>query len=237
MRKLQKALREFVDSEMIQDPGHDLAHLDRVWATAHYISKTEENVDLEVLMAAAYLHDLVNVPKTSKRKSLASKMSAESAKPFLEDYGFSPTRIRATQHAIHAHSFSAGIEPRSIEAKIIRDADRIDALGATGIARIFAIGGALGRSLYDVEDPFGEDRDLDGKVHTLDIWPSRLLSLPSDMMTDKGREIARKRLDIMVNYIEQLGIETNNSVPDIWKECLDDPENDLEEDQGMPMRM
>jgi len=128
MQQLREALRKIAHKQMQQDPAHDLAHLDRVWANAQVIARDEGDVDLRVLLAAAYLHDLVNLPKDAPNRTQASSLSAEAAAPILHDLGFSEAGIAAAGHAITAHSFSAGITPENIEAKILRDADRLDAL-------------------------------------------------------------------------------------------------------------
>lgn len=216
MKQLQNALRAVIQKEMDQDPAHDLAHVDRVWENAHRIAKHEVAVNLRVLLASSYLHDLVNLPKNHPDRKQASSMSADAAEAILKEMNFSKAEIDAVKHAIRAHSYSAGIPPETIEAKILRDADRLDALGATGIARVFSVGGALGRKLYDSEDPFAENRDLDDQSNTLDHWRIKLLKLPHDMLTEKGREIGRKRVHLMVSFLEQLAKETGRDLPENW---------------------
>ena len=184
MQELRAKLRAIIKREMEQDPAHDIAHLDRVWANAHRIARSETGVNLKVLLAGAYFHDLVNLPKDAPNRALASTLSAEKAAPFLQDLGFSVEDLAAAQHVIAAHSYSAGIEPESFEAEILRDADRLDALGAIGIARCFVVAGALGRTLYDLDDPFAEVRDLNDLAFAIDHWKVKLLSLPEDMLTE-----------------------------------------------------
>lgn len=220
MDALQTALRAIIQAEMVQDPAHDLAHVDRVWANAHRIARSEGNANLRVLMGAAYLHDLVNLPKDDPDRARASQMSAEAAAPILTDLGFTPEELAAAQHAIAAHSFSANIPPETPEARILRDADRLDALGATGIARTFTVGGTLGRALYDPSDPFAADRELNDQLYTIDHWHLKLLQLPKDMLTAKGRKIADKRARLMLAFLEQLAKETDTWLPDHWAELL-----------------
>jgi len=198
---------------MVRDPAHDLAHLDRVWANARQIA---EGAETPVLLAACYLHDLVNLPKDSPDRARASTRAAEAAAPILCDLGFDAERIAATQHAIAAHSFSAGIPPETPEAAILRDADRLDALGAIGIARCFAISGALGRPLYDPGDPFAQCRDPDDTAQTLDHFRTKLLMLPTDMLTARGREIARHRARRMIRFLAELGDEIGAPLPPKW---------------------
>lgn len=199
---------------MAQDSAHDLAHLDRVWANARAIASMD--ADEEVLLAACYLHDLVNLPKDSPDRDRASTLAAEAAAPILRDLGFDDSRIAAAQHAIAAHSFSAGIPPQTPEARVLRDADRLDALGAIGIARCFAVSGALGRPLYDPADPFASARDLDDRRQTLDHFRVKLLRLPADMLTEGGRALAQTRAARMIRFLEDLAAEIGADLPPDW---------------------
>lgn len=199
---------------MATDPAHDLAHLDRVWVNVQAIA--DEQANLRVLMAASYLHDLVNLPKNDPDRHLASRHSADQAAPILRDLGFTPAEIDATQHAIAAHSFSAQIPPDTPEAKILRDADRLDALGAVGIARTFAVAGALGRALYDPSDPFAEHRPLDDLQFSIDHWRVKLLALPEDMLTERGRALAQERAGRMLRFLEEFAGEIGAIIPPDW---------------------
>lgn len=210
MQNLREALRQRALQRMHPDPAHDLAHLDRVWINAQTIAADLDNVNLRVLLGAAYLHDLVNLPKDAPDRKTASALSAGAAAPILRDLGYTPGEIDAAGHAITAHSFSANIPPETIEAKILRDADRLDALGAIGIARAFVVAGATGRALYDPADPFARNRAPDDQIWALDHWQIKLLRLPDAMLTAKGREIATARAGIMRVYLSQL---TNEITP------------------------
>ena len=220
MQELRAKLRAIIKREMEQDPAHDIAHLDRVWANAHRIARSETGVNLKVLLAGAYFHDLVNLPKDAPNRAQASTLSAEKAAPFLQDLGFSVEDLAAAQHVIAAHSYSAGIEPESFEAEILRDADRLDALGAVGIARTFIVAGAMGRPLLDPNDPFAADRPLDDQLWSIDHWHLKLLQLPREMVTEKGRKIAAKRARLMLAYLKQLAKEMDTELPDHWAELL-----------------
>lgn len=218
MQRLRDTLRKIANERMQQDPAHDLAHLDRVWANAKRIARSFETVDHRVLLGATYLHDLVNLPKDAPNRAEASTLSARAAAPILCDLGFTGSERAAAGHAIAAHSFSAGITPESTEAEILRDADRLDALGAIGIARTFLVAGATGRALYNPCDPFADDRPLDDHVWAIDHWQTKLLQLPRDMLTAKGRDIADKRTRLMLGYLEQLADEIAAPLPAQW--CL-----------------
>lgn len=211
---LRTRLRDIVAQRMETDPAHDMAHLDRVWRNAQAIA--DDQADMSVLLAASYLHDLVNLPKNHPDRHLASRRSAEESEPILGELGFSHDGIKATKHAIAAHSFSAQIPPETPEARILRDADRLDALGAVGIARAFVVGGSLGRHLYNAADPFARGRELDDLQFSLDHWKVKLLELPKDMLTEKGRLLARERANRMIRYLREFSDEIGCDLPDSW---------------------
>jgi uncharacterized protein len=190
------------------DGAHDLHHLRRVWRNARAIAATEPGVDLAVLVAAAYLHDLVNPPKDDPERSAASRLSAAQAEPILAGMGLEPERAAAAAHAIEAHSFSAGIEPRTLEARILQDADRLEALGAIGLARCFYTGGKLGSALWAPEDPLGlTGRTLDDRRYAVDHFPAKLLRLQDGMRTAEGWRLAEARTRLLRAFLEQLALE------------------------------
>lgn len=203
-------------THMRADPGHDLAHLDRVWQSAQQIARTETGASMRVLLAACYLHDLVNLPKSSPERSRASGLSADKAMPLLAELGFDDTEAAATHHAIAAHSFSAGIPPRTVEAAIVRDADRLDALGAMGLARWFGVSADMGSALYHPDDPYAQDRDLDDRRFALDHWRTKLVHLQDDMLTERGRVLARERTAVMQRYLRALADEIGKPAPRQW---------------------
>ncbi|CAD0184424.1 putative hydrolase [Ruegeria sp. THAF57] len=213
---LRHRLRGIVVQRMETDPAHDLAHLDRVWVNAQAIS--DETTNMRVLLAAAYLHDLVNLPKNDPDRHLASRRSAEESEPILDNFGYTPEEIKATRHAIAAHSFSANIPPETAEACILRDADRLDALGAIGVARNFSVSGALGRSLYDPADPFAESRSLDDLHFSVDHWQVKLLKLPAGMLTERGKALARKRAERMIRFLTEFAEEIGHPLPSDWSQ-------------------
>lgn len=191
----------------LSDASHDISHMRRVKRIALEIAGIETGANEKVLIAAAYLHDLVNLPKSHPDRAKASTLSAEAARPLLVELGFDEDTIAATGHAIEAHSFSAGIRPETLEAKILQDADRLDAVGAIGIARVFYIAGKLDSALFDPDDPFAKARPLDDKRFALDHFEVKLLRLPDLMTTDGGRTVASQRIDFMRQFLDQLAGE------------------------------
>jgi len=110
-------------------------------------------------------------------------------------------------HAIEAHSFSANIPTQTLEARIVQDADRLEAVGAIGIARCFLTGGSMGTPLYEPSDPFAENRELDDRSYTLDHFYCKLLGLADTMKTQAGKAEAIKRTDYMKVFLQQIGSE------------------------------
>jgi len=189
------------------DAAHDLAHADRVWTNAQMVADGEAPCDMIVLLAACYFHDLVTLPKDNPDRAHASAMSAQAAAPVLRELGLSDDQIANACHAIAAHSFSANIPPETLEAKILQDADRIEALGAIGIARCFATTGVLGGALFHGLDPFGIDRPLNDKAYAVDHFKIKLLRLPETMQTESGRNLATNRANVLRDFLDQLASE------------------------------
>ncbi|MBY3065709.1 HD domain-containing protein [Rhizobium laguerreae] len=174
------------------DGSHDLAHILRVFRNAMRIH-AEEGGDGRVLAASVLLHDCVAVEKNSPLRAKASALAAEKASEILAKLGWSVEDIDAAAHAITAHSFSAGVAPRTLEAKILQDADRLDAIGMVGAARCFYIAGRLGSGLYDPFDPPAADRPLDDKRYAIDHFQTKLFKLAEGFQTETGRRLAAAR--------------------------------------------
>jgi len=183
-----------------------MAHLTRVVSTALRLAH-EEGASLDVVMPAAWLHDCVHVPVTSPDRPRASVMAGDEAVALLTRVGYPAALFDAVHHAIAAHSFSAKITPRTVEAQVVQDADRLDAIGAIGIARCLMLGGQLGRVLYDPDDPFAEQRPPDDTVSSLDHFYTKLLTLAGTMQTASGKREAVRRTDFMTAYLQQLRSE------------------------------
>ncbi|AKG72653.1 phosphohydrolase [Serratia fonticola] len=185
------------------DGSHDVAHLHRVWKNCRQISQ-DEGGDQQILCAAVLLHDCVAVEKNSPQRHLASRMAAEKAGIALATLGWSDENINKTAHAIEAHSFSAAIPPQTLEAKILQDADRLDAIGMIGVARCFYIGGRMRSALYDAADPLAQQRQYDDKRFTLDHFETKLFKLQEGFQTAAGRRMAALRTERMRRFLSEL---------------------------------
>ena len=202
----EKRFARFLEKESSKDPAHDLAHIQRVVANARNLAVMEK-ANLAVVVPAAWLHDCVVVPKNSALRPKVSKLAAEKAGQYLRDISYPKDTIPAIEHAIEAHSFSAGVIPETLEAEIVQDADRLDAVGAIGIARCFLVGGSLGIRLYDPLEPFPHNRPVDDRVNVLDHFYAKLLRLAEGMRTESGKNEALRRTKFMQLYLDQLRLE------------------------------
>lgn len=186
------------------DTAHDTHHARRVWALCKIIAAGEGIEADDALLAAACLHDLITLPKDHPNRAMASQFSAHAAHPIMAQEGMTSDQINAAAHAIEAHSFSAGIKPQTPQAKVLQDADRIEALGAIGLARVFAVSGTLGRPLWHPDDPFAEARTPDDTDWALDHFEVKLLRLPEWMNTTTGRRIAKERTVRLQRFLNEL---------------------------------
>lgn len=174
------------------DGSHDLAHIHRVFRNAMRIHG-QEGGNGTMLAASVLLHDCVAVEKNSPLRAQASRLAAEKACGLLRDLRWEDTDIEAVAHAILTHSFSANIAPETLEAKILQDADRLDAIGMVGAARCFYIAGRMGSALYDPEDPLAENRPLDDRRFAIDHFENKLFKLADGFQTQAGRQLAKER--------------------------------------------
>jgi uncharacterized protein len=200
-----EALAEKLLPHAIEDSGdgsHDVFHIYRVWKNVAAIS-AEEGGNHEVLVASVILHDCISLAKDSPLRSQGSRFAAEKASGLLKAIGWNETRIGAVAHAIKTHSFSADVPPQTIEAKILQDADRLDAIGAVGVARCFYTAGRLKNKLYDPDDINATGRPYDDKQYTLDHFHTKLLKLSSTFQTATGAKIAQQRHDRLQRFLDE----------------------------------
>ena len=185
------------------DPAHDFEHVLRVYANAEKIC-IKEKVEKKLVLIAVLLHDIVSFPKTDKRSKTSSTKSAIKAKKILQKLNYSIDEIKIITDAIESHSFSKNKKPTTIEGKILQDADRLDALGAIGIARTFAIAGAENRSFYNTNDPFCSSRKADDQVWAVDHFFKKLLLLEVKINTKSAKIEAKRRTKIIKIFLNDL---------------------------------
>ena len=186
--KVIEDANEYIDSMFCGNfDGHDKDHSMRVYTNAMNIAKSYPECDREVVALSALLHDVDD-------HKLFDTKNNSNARAFLKAQGIAKDVIEQICININDVSFSKnrGKRPESLEGKIVQDADRLDAIGAVGVARAFAYGGKVGRSL---------DSSI---LHFHD----KLLLLKDEMNTSVAKEIAKKRHAFLENFLEEFEIET-----------------------------
>lgn len=201
--QIQALCLDYLSEKMSADPAHDLSHVQRVVQNTIRLTESE-NGNAAVALPAAWLHDCVSVAKDSPLRKQASKLAAEEALRFLSSVAYPPELLEDIYHAIEAHSFSANIDTRTLEASIVQDADRLEAIGAIGIARCFLTGGSMGTPLYNSADPFADHREANDRLYTIDHFYCKLLGLADTMKTAAGKAEAVRRTEYMEAFLARL---------------------------------
>ena len=185
------------------NPAHDFEHVLRVCQNAENLC-IKEKANKKLVLYAALLHDIVSYPKNHKKSKSSSTKSSLEAKKILQKFSFPDDEIKIITDAISSHSFSKNKMAKTFEGKILQDADRLDAIGAIGIARTFAVGGSESRSFYNKLDPFCNKRKPDDKSWTLDHFFKKLLLIENKMNTSSGKNEAKLRTKILRNFLSDL---------------------------------
>lgn len=200
IEKLKEEVKKLVRKN---DPAHDFEHVMRVYRNSEKIGK-REGARMKLLLSAALLHDIVSISKSDRKSSNSSLKSAILAQKILKRHGYSRDEIGIISDAIRDHSFSRGKVPETIEGKVLQDADRLDAIGAMGIARAFSVGGRGNRPFYSKLDPFCQRRRPDDQKWTLDHFYKKLLILEKMMNTKTAKIETKRRTKIMQKYLNDL---------------------------------
>ena len=201
--KVIDLLQKQVKQRIKNDPAHDINHVMRVYKNAQKLCK-KEKANEKLVLSAVLLHDIISYSKSDKRSKSSSLKSANEAKKILKKLDFTEKEIQIVSDSIRDHSFSRGKTPQTLEGKILQDADRLDAIGAIGIARVFAVGGSENRPFYNIEDPFCKTRNPNDKIWTLDHFYKKLLKLESLMNTKSAKIEAKKRTKVLNSFLSEL---------------------------------
>ena len=205
LNRWEEKITAYLQSVEHEDASHDVSHFQRVWKTARQIMAQESApVNALVVLAACYLHDIVVLPKDHPQRAQASSLAAATARTVLAEMDFPDELIDNVCHGVASHSYSAGITPQTIEARVVQDADRMEALGAIGLARVFYTAGVLRQMMFDPQDPQGLRRELDDRRFALDHFQLKLLRLANTMQTDAGRAMAEKNADYLRAFSAKL---------------------------------
>lgn len=202
---LEKQLIKIARLKMAShDPSHDISHALRVMSLARTIAKSEK-ADQDVVVPAALLHDIINYPKNHPKRHLSSDESAKLAEVILKNLTTYPKeKIKKVCESIRQCSFSKGISHDFVEAKVLQDADSLEATGAISIMRTFASAGSMGRQFYNETDPFCEARIPNDSMFALDLFFSRLLKIQDRLYTKTAQRIAKRRTLFLKKFLESL---------------------------------
>jgi uncharacterized protein len=190
-------------------PAHDLLHVRRVAKNARRFAR-EEGGDERVAIAAALLHELFNHPKDHPESHRSGEVCADHAAEVLRVEGCPAPFVDQVAYAIRVHPFSLGVTPATLEAKILQDADRLDAIGAVGVARCFATCGEMKSPLYSERDPFCRARDPDDRRFGVDHFHKKLLRVAERMNTAAARRAAERRIGFLHLYLDELAREIDS---------------------------
>jgi uncharacterized protein len=190
-----------------EDVSHDFNHAFRTLLLAEKIAK-KEKADLDIVVPAALFHDVIVYPKNDPRSMGAEDESAKCVGEILRDIKeYSAKKIEKVQTAIRQCSFLKKIKPELLEARILQDADRLEATGAISIMRTFASTGQMKRMFYQVEDPFCQNREADPNHYALDLFYHRLLKVGEGMNTKTARKMAKRRTKFLYSFLKELKLE------------------------------
>jgi len=183
------------------DPSHDWNHVQRVRKMALKLAE-EEDADREVVELSAVLHDIGRKKEDMGEIDHHEVWGAEKAEEILEETGYSQNLIEDVKHCIKSHRYSRDPEPETLEAKILSDADNLDSLGATGIARTFCYAGDSKEPLFDPENPPEEDKTEKGET-SLNHLENRILKVKDRIYTEAGKRMAEERHRFVEEYTER----------------------------------
>ncbi|QDA31009.1 HD domain-containing protein [Thermococcus indicus] len=193
--KLIERTRDYARHFFEREGTHGFSHVERVLNLCLHIGR-EEGADLEVLALAALLHDVARPLESEGRVEDHATEGARIARHYLRSLSYPEGKVEAVAHAIEAHRFSRGPEPETLEAKILSDADKLDAIGAIGIARVFMYSGEHGRSIED----------------SLEHFEEKILKLKDLMYTETARRMAEERHHFTEEFIERIRREIEGEI-------------------------
>ena len=217
--KIEKVL-QYAEQQASKHPTHDWCHTQRVWAIAQKIVQNESQaVNLEILVLAVYLHDNARQEEDDSNGSVDHAiLGSKKAKELLRKLNYSEVTVNGVCHCIESHRFRKGKNiqhPSTIEAKILFDADKLDSIGATGVARAFLYAGENGYLLYrDLPPEYnGVSRNKNPDIHTANIeYEVKLKHIEKLLLTEEGKKIAKERHQFMKTFFDRLKDEVKGKI-------------------------
>jgi len=206
--KFFQDLREKIQIYFEKGGSHGFDHTDRVYNLALKLSKGLD-VDKDVIRAASLLHDISRLKEDNKEIECHAGHGAEAAKKILEEMNFPKEKIEKVSYAIGVHRHSKGIKAETVEAQVLQDADRLDAIGAITIGRMFSTGGKFDLPLYNSNVPItGEDKKATETISTIHGFYGKIIKLkPETFNTEKAKRLAKKRYAFVEKFLKQFKAE------------------------------
>lgn len=206
VKNVLEGIRRAALDRMGESPGsHGWDHVERVWNLCRRIG-LEEGADLELLEAAAYLHDVGRAEESASGGTVChAALGAEISREILEKEGLPEDWIRAVVHCVEAHRFrGSGPRPESLEAKVLFDADKLDSIGAVGIGRAFLFAGEVGARLHNSEVDLANAKPYSREDTAYREFRVKLINVRDRMLTASGWRIAEGRHRFMVAFFDRL---------------------------------
>ena len=204
-----KGLKEKIQHNFEEGGSHAFDHTQRVYNLALKIGK-KGKADLDVLKASALLHDIARSKEDNGEVECHAEHGAVMAEKLLKEMNFPEDKIKNVVCSIKAHRHSKGLTAETKEAKILQDADRLDALGAITIARMFSTGGKINRPLYKPEIPFGEVHKGYYSDSTIHGFYAKILKItPETFNTSLAKKLAKERYIFVEKFLKQFFKEWN----------------------------
>ncbi|ELZ02919.1 metal dependent phosphohydrolase [Natrialba chahannaoensis JCM 10990] len=190
-------------------PAHDWHHVERVDALAETLVDRHPNsaeIDEQIVHLAVALHDIGRQREDRGEIDCHAMWGAREGSEILRELGVADETISAVSHCLCAHQYSNDIEPETVEARIVSDADNLDALGAVGIGRVFAHGTTIDSPMYDPAVPVADD-DTPAGVSQYNHLHKKILDLPDRMYTDVASALAAERAQFVREFASRFEAE------------------------------
>jgi uncharacterized protein len=225
MEEKYQKIKEIVEKEL-SCSAHNMEHVLRVYNMCLHLAEEESDIDLDILKTSALLHDIARAKEDKDDSGNIDHaiLGAEMAENILKDFGYSRDKIEAIKHCIVAHRFRTGNEPKSKEAKILFDADKLDVIGSIGIARSFMIAGQYGEKMFSNVpiDEYIKDNLVDGKPngrikiiskHAPNLeFETKFINIPNKLFTAKAKKIGEQRINFMKQFFDILNKDINGKL-------------------------
>lgn len=222
MNNIHEEIKNIVEYEL-SCSAHNMDHIMRVYNLCMHIAKNEKNVELDILIPAVLIHDIARSKEDEDTSGVIDHavLGSEMADKILRKLEFKNDDIENIKHCILSHRYRSGNEPKSIEAKILFDADKLDAIGAMGISRCFMLAGQYGERIYrdiGIEEYKKSNITKNGRIkdmskHSPNIeYEIKLKKIKNRLFTETAKKLAENRMEYMGEFFTRLKNEVNGII-------------------------